>query len=320
MSIRLKKTLSAVFAVMIAFVIVISVFPPVQASALAMIKYKITYTEKAAKLTFTPISSSNTIYYTAGGAKPTTSSKVYTKTLSTKKSVVIRAAEYDKNGKKVGSIKLTLAPRVITPKVSVNEDIITVTSGTAGAKIYYTTDGTIPSKSSKLYNDPLKALPGTIFRFRAFKSGLISSKASAVYCDEEKASYNFQVTDDQLMVLNLANRVRAAQADLGSLKLDETLCKAAAVRAKEISKKFDHERPDGTKYSALLEQYGITNIYSAENIAEGYVDPYDVMEGWVNSERHLKNLLGPNYDHIGIVVYTSDGIIYWVQIFGGLGR
>ncbi len=318
MSISAKKILSAVFAVITAFVLVIAALPPVRASALSMIKYKITYTSTAAKLTLTPASSTNTIYYTVGGAAPTKSSKKYTKTLSTKKAVVIRAAEYDRNGKKVGSIKLTLAPRAMTPQISENGGLITVVSGTAGAKIYYTTDGSIPTKNSRLYSEPLKSEPGTIYKFRAFRTNYTASQASVVYIDEEKASYDFQITDDQLAVLDLVNRERAARADLCALKLDETLCRAAAVRAKEIAKKFDHERPDGTKYSALLEQYGITNIYSAENIAEGYVDPYDVMDGWTHSERHMNNILGVHYDHIGIGVYSSGGILYWVQIFGGL--
>ena len=320
MSISIKKTVSAVLAVIIAAVIMFGVFPAADASALDMIQYKITYSGEYAKLTLTPAKSTNEIRYTAGGAKPTKSSKLYTVTLRTKKAVVIRAAEYDKNGTKVASIKLTLAPRAAAPVVSESSGKLTVTSSTSGAKIYYTTDGSIPTKSSNLYSSALKVKPGTIYRFRAYKSGFNASQPSAYYTDEDFSTYSFKTNIDQQLVLDLMNVERAKVAGLGAVKLDATLCKAAEVRAKEIAKKFDHERPDGTKYSALLAEYGITNIYSAENIAEGYVDAYDVMDGWIHSPNHKKNILGEHYDHVGIAVYNSDGILYWVQIFGGLDQ
>ena len=52
-----------------------------------------------------------------------------------------------------------------------------------------------------------------------------------------------------------------------------------------------------------------------ENIAYGYRDPEDVMDGWMHSSGHKANILRTNYDRIGVGCYINNGTCYWVQLF-----
>jgi uncharacterized protein YkwD len=54
---------------------------------------------------------------------------------------------------------------------------------------------------------------------------------------------------------------------------------------------------------------------AAENVAYGQSSAKEVVDGWIKSARHRKNMLG-NYNHIGVGVAKSrKGQLYFVQIF-----
>lgn len=126
--------------------------------------------------------------------------------------------------------------------------------------------------------------------------------------DEKKKSAAEEVVD-------IVNAERSAQKK-SALKSDDTLNDIAAQRAREISQKFSHTRPDGTKCSSLLQENGIVNVYAGENIAAGHTSAESVMDTWMNSEGHRRNILSDNYTRIGVGAYkASDGYVYWVQIF-----
>lgn len=55
-----------------------------------------------------------------------------------------------------------------------------------------------------------------------------------------------------------------------------------------------------------------------ENIAYGYPTAASVMNGWMHSEGHRKNILNKKFTRIGLgLARTQDGTRYWVQDFGG---
>ena len=110
-------------------------------------------------------------------------------------------------------------------------------------------------------------------------------------------------------VLRLTNIERAKEG-VQPLKYNKTLQDAAMIRAKEISVKFSHERPNGTSYKTIL---GCVN---GENIAMGYGDAESVVEGWMNSSGHKVTMLDNRYQYLGVGFYESDnGNYYWVQDF-----
>lgn len=97
--------------------------------------------------------------------------------------------------------------------------------------------------------------------------------------------------------------------------LSDELMMAAAVRSQEVTKVFSHTRPDGTPFSSIVSRHGRR---IGENIGGGYQTPEEVVDGWMHSEGHRKNILHPDFTELG-VGYTyeenSQYKHYWVQIF-----
>ena len=61
------------------------------------------------------------------------------------------------------------------------------------------------------------------------------------------------------------------------------------------------------------------NTGQAENIAAGQPAPSAVVQGWMNSAGHKKNMLNCSYKSIGVGYAHNDGTRYrhyWVQTFG----
>ena len=119
-------------------------------------------------------------------------------------------------------------------------------------------------------------------------------------------------------VLRLVNEIRV-KAGAEKLTLDNSLCKAATMRAVEMnySGVFDHKRPNGTEFSSVFANYPISYKTAGENIAAGYKSPEAVVEGWKNSEGHYKNMINPDFTKLGVGMSNEkigDGI-YWVQLF-----
>lgn len=126
--------------------------------------------------------------------------------------------------------------------------------------------------------------------------------------DETTLSYAEQV-------IKLVNEERA-KAGLPALKMDSAVTSAANIRAKEIKQKFAHTRPDGSNFSSVLKEQGVTFRGSGENIAWGQKSPEQVMNGWMNSEGHRANILNKNFTTIGVGHYQdANGVNYWVQLF-----
>ncbi len=128
------------------------------------------------------------------------------------------------------------------------------------------------------------------------------------FIDTEKSSD--ELCDD---LYNLVNEYRMANGKRPLIKND-ILSKVAKERAMELSKKYSHVRPDGTKCFTLFRAKGYDYEKAAENIAYGQMTADYVMQSWLNSEGHLINMLG-DYDETGIGVYSVNGTYYWCEDF-----
>ena len=117
--------------------------------------------------------------------------------------------------------------------------------------------------------------------------------------------------------------MRAALANIYSSRGLQPLLKhdglmvAAAARARELSQRYSHTRPDGSECFTILWHLGIDYGYAGENIAMGQRPPEIVMNDWMNSSGHRANILNENYDCIGVGYTMVDGYPYWVQLFTG---
>lgn len=125
------------------------------------------------------------------------------------------------------------------------------------------------------------------------------------------------VTDMAKQIFEIVNQKREA-AGKKAYVLDEKLCEIANMRAKELTTKFSHTRPNGKKYASALDEYAYSYSAVGENIAYGYSSASAVMNKWLSSAPHKANILDSNkvgYTKIGIGYYNKNGTKYYVQMF-----
>ena len=129
-------------------------------------------------------------------------------------------------------------------------------------------------------------------------------------------SSDYEVSAFEQEVLDLTNAERAKQG-LKPLTLDTELSKVARVKSEDMQKNnyFSHTSPTYGSPFDMMEQFGISYRAAAENIAMGQRTPEEVVNAWMNSDGHRKNILSSSYTHIGIG-YVENGH-YWTQMFIG---
>ena len=78
-----------------------------------------------------------------------------------------------------------------------NSATVTLQTSTSGASIYYTTDGTNPTQSSKLYTAPFALTATSLVKVQAFKSGMTpSSQVSAWFTQEVSGTITLAWADN----------------------------------------------------------------------------------------------------------------------------
>ena len=125
------------------------------------------------------------------------------------------------------------------------------------------------------------------------------------YFKPEVEKYSPRASDDGLSILErqlitLTNTVRN-KSGLPSLLPDPNLMITA--------------RQQSLIMTSRGMRHGFTTGGSAENIAYGQESPESVMNSWMNSRGHRRNILG-NYTYCGMTgVQARNGSIYWTQQF-----
>jgi uncharacterized YkwD family protein len=132
--------------------------------------------------------------------------------------------------------------------------------------------------------------------------------------NDQSTQTSTNMSEFQQKVVELVNQERA-KVGLKPVVAKTDLTKVAQVKAEDMAtnKYFSHTSPTYGSPFDMMKQFGINYSYAGENIAMGYRTPESVMQGWMNSEGHKKNILNPNFTEIG-VGFTSNGY-YWVQEF-----
>lgn len=315
---RFAKRCGSLLLALIFSVFAVAVLFPVKASAGTIIKYELTYPKNAVTLTFTPQSSDNTIYYATNGNTPTKKSRKYTKPLTAKEKTTVRAVEYNKKGKTVATFKMVIMPKAanptITTEVKNNVIYVTIKSSYSDAAIYYTTDGTVPTESATRYTGSFECKSGTVIKARVFRNGMRASNVAAVKAKKTDDTTEYAADSIEVQILNYVNSLRHSYAR-DPLKLSASLCQAAEIRAKELAEVCNHTRPDGRGCFTVLSDLEISYNVAAENIAAGQPDIEKVMNEWMSSPTHKKNMIGKRFNKIGIACVKHHGMMYWVQIF-----
>lgn len=133
-----------------------------------------------------------------------------------------------------------------------------------------------------------------------------------------RLAYNYKITQ----MIELTNAERAKKG-VAPVTLDEGLTAAAMVRARESASSFSHTRPNKQQWYTILDNFNLTWMSAAENIAGGNdaaggSSPEMAMDLWVNSSGHYGNMINAEYSKIGVgCIYIPNSTYgyYWVQIF-----
>jgi uncharacterized YkwD family protein/spore coat assembly protein SafA len=118
-------------------------------------------------------------------------------------------------------------------------------------------------------------------------------------------------------VIQLTNQERAKYG-LKPLTADWQLSRVARYKSADMRDKnyFSHTSPTYGDPFQMMKSFGISYKSAGENIAAGQNTPQKVVQEWMNSPGHRKNILSSSFTHIG-VGYAEGGSYrhYWTQMF-----
>jgi uncharacterized YkwD family protein len=123
-----------------------------------------------------------------------------------------------------------------------------------------------------------------------------------------------QLDQVRQQVIDLTNKARQDNG-AGPLQLDTELASVAQKKSEDMAQNnyFSHTSPTYGSPFDMLRTFNVDYTKASENIAAGQQSADEVVQSWLNSEGHRKNMLDPAVTHIG-VGYESDGD-YWTQMF-----
>ena len=131
---------------------------------------------------------------------------------------------------------------------------------------------------------------------------------------EEGAYAPTKLAEDIFILVNQARM----DAEVNTVSYNnKELQDVADLRAKEIAEKFEHTRPDGTEcFTAFPKDYVVAgeNIIQAD---EPIATANNMMNSWMESEGHRKNILLADFTQMAVGIYEKDGVVYAAQLFIG---
>ncbi|MCS6789305.1 MAG: CAP domain-containing protein, partial [Patescibacteria group bacterium] len=131
----------------------------------------------------------------------------------------------------------------------------------------------------------------------------ISTPAPVLKINQED---NFILTN--IGILKWTNFYRF-QNNLKELNENNILDKIATLRAKDMFEKqyFAHYSNEGIGSPQIAKEVGYEYISIGENIALGnFKDDKELVDAWMNSPGHRKNILDSKYNEIGIALMKGD--------------
>jgi uncharacterized protein YkwD len=113
------------------------------------------------------------------------------------------------------------------------------------------------------------------------------------------------------------NQSRRANGE-APLRFNRQLGQAAMVHACDMLENnvFDHQGSDGSNSQARVQNAGYDDCIVAENIAWGYPRSEQIVNGWLNSPGHRRNMLHPRIEEFGVGITQGPKGPYWVLVVG----
>lgn len=119
-------------------------------------------------------------------------------------------------------------------------------------------------------------------------------------------------------ILALTNQERQL-AGCPALRASKPLRKAARRHSVEMAMagEMSHQLPGEAKFSTRITRAGYRGWrLVAENVARGFSSPEAVMDAWMDSPTHRRNILNCRIRDLGVGVVLQGGQLWWTQDFG----
>ena len=115
--------------------------------------------------------------------------------------------------------------------------------------------------------------------------------------------------------LDAVNTIRAEHGK-PALNYDKRLYRAARAHNSDMIKKgfFSHTGSNGSSVGSRVTDQGFKWCYVSENIAKGQTSLTQVMQSWMNSPGHRKNILSDQAQAFGLQYNPKDGNNSWVMV------
>ena len=150
-------------------------------------------------------------------------------------------------------------------------------------------------------------------------------------CNNDGSGWDGQWQNWECEVLYITNERRAQGANCGGqqfgpagpLEMQDQLRASARGHSADMGNQnfFDHDNPfTGTSPFQRMQAAGFQGFTMGENIAAGQTSPAQVVQGWMTSPGHCKNIMNPQYKYLGVGYFFAPGSQYkhlWTQNFGG---
>ncbi|GIE28073.1 hypothetical protein Ait01nite_011180 [Actinoplanes italicus] len=144
-------------------------------------------------------------------------------------------------------------------------------------------------------------------------AGAMTMIASPAEAAPAKASEQALQTEVNRLV-----NIERSRGGCSVLKVNAALTKAARGHSAWMAQtgKFSHVGKGGSSFTTRSKAAGYTKA-SGENIAWGYRTAATVVDGWMKSPGHRRNILNCKSKAVGVgVVQAANGTPYYTQNFG----
>jgi uncharacterized protein YkwD len=121
-------------------------------------------------------------------------------------------------------------------------------------------------------------------------------------------------------VLAATNAARARRGR-PPLVADPQLDTVAQAHARDMLERryYDHRDPEGRAVRGRVRRLGLDPRRLGENLARGIFSPAEVVERWLLSSGHRRNILEPEFTRLGVgmsfATRGDDVDVLWVQVF-----
>jgi uncharacterized protein YkwD len=123
------------------------------------------------------------------------------------------------------------------------------------------------------------------------------------------------------VVIDLTNNERVDN-NATQLRRNTVLDQAAQAKAQHMADNeyFAHFAPDGTTPWEFFQDEGYVYAHAGENLAIHFTDSSEVVDAWMLSPAHRKNIVDPKFREIGVGTargsFEGYDTVYVVQLFG----